>query len=133
MEREDRKMKFRRIAPSVALVLAVVAVCLTPSGVAPRVKAQTAEQARELHETYDLAPGGVVSVNNTSGYVRVTSWNEDRVKVDAVKRGRRDEDFGQVEIQITTRPGRIDIRTIYPRNEDSRVSVDYDLKVPRGA
>jgi DUF4097 and DUF4098 domain-containing protein YvlB len=96
-------------------------------------EAQSAEQSRELHETYDLAPGGVVSVNNTSGYIRVTSWGEDRVKVDAVKRGRRDEDAGQVEIQVTPRPGRIDIRTIYTRNEDSRISVDYDLKVPRGA
>jgi DUF4097 and DUF4098 domain-containing protein YvlB len=104
--------------------------------------AQSAEQSREFHETYDLAPGGVVSVNNTSGYIRVTSWGEDRVKVDAVKRGRRDEDLGQVQIQVTPRPGRpdrpdrpdrIDIRTTYLRNEDGRISVDYDLKVPRGA
>ena len=96
-------------------------------------EAQSAEQSRELHETYDLAPGGVVSVNNTSGYIRVTSWGEDRVKVDAVKRGRRDEDLGQVQIQVTPRSGRIDIRTTYLRNDDSRISVDYDLKVPRGA
>jgi DUF4097 and DUF4098 domain-containing protein YvlB len=95
--------------------------------------AQSAEQSRELRETYDLAPGGVVSVNNTSGYIRVTSWGEDRVKVDAVKRARRDEDLDQVQIQVTTRPGRIDIRTTYLRNEDGRISVDYDLKVPRGA
>src|SRR5215831_11520228 len=79
-------------------------------------EAQSAEQSRELHETYDLAPGGVVSVNNTSGYIRVTSWGEDRVKVDAVKRGRRDEDLGQVQIQVTPRSGRIDIRTTYPRS-----------------
>jgi DUF4097 and DUF4098 domain-containing protein YvlB len=96
-------------------------------------EAQSAEQSRELHETYDLAPGGVVSVNNTSGYIRVTSWGEDRVKVDAVKRSRRDEDLGQVQIQVTPRSGRIDIRTTYLRNDDSRISVDYDLKVPRGA
>jgi DUF4097 and DUF4098 domain-containing protein YvlB len=100
---------------------------------AAQLVARSAEQSRELHETYDLAPGGVVSVNNTSGYIRVTSWSEDRVKVDAVKRGRRDEDSGQVEIQVTPRPDRIDIRTIYPRNEDGQISVDYDLKVPRGA
>ena len=109
---------------------------------APSLKgaaAQSAEQSRELHETYDLAPGGVVSVNNTSGYIRVTSWGEDRVKVDAVKRGRRDEDLGQVQIQVTPRPGRsdrpdrIDIRTVYARGDGDRLSVDYDLKVPRGA
>ncbi|MBO0725217.1 MAG: hypothetical protein J2P52_06430 [Blastocatellia bacterium] len=97
------------------------------------VAAQSAEQSRELHETYDLAPGGVVSVNNTSGYIRVTSWSEDRVKVDAVKRERRDGDAGRIEIQVSPRPGRIDIRTTYPRGGGDRLSVDYDLKVPRGA
>jgi DUF4097 and DUF4098 domain-containing protein YvlB len=100
------------------------------------VGAQSAEQSRELHETYDLAAGGVVSVNNTSGYIRVTSWNEDRVKVDAVQRGgrgRRDEDAGRIEIQVTRRPDRIDIRTIHPQAGGDRFAVDYDLKVPRGA
>ncbi|MBO0857937.1 MAG: DUF4097 family beta strand repeat protein [Chloracidobacterium sp.] len=96
------------------------------------VSRQSAEQ-REFHETYDLTPGGLVSVNNSSGYIRVTSWSEDHVKVDAVKRGRRAEDAGRAEIQVTTRPGRIDIRTIYPRSAGERLSVDYDLKVPRGA
>src|SRR5215471_279397 len=95
------------------------------------VARQVAEQ-REFHETYDLSPGGLVSVNNSSGYIRVTSWSEDRVKVDAVKRGRRDGDAGRAEIQVTPRPGRIDIRTIYPRGGGDRLSVDYDLKVPRG-
>jgi DUF4097 and DUF4098 domain-containing protein YvlB len=99
------------------------------------VGAQSVEQSRELHETYDLAAGGVVSVNNTGGYIRVTSWGEDRVKVDAVQRGgrgRRDEDAGRIEIQVTSRPDRIDIRTIHPQGGD-RFAVDYDLKVPRGA
>jgi DUF4097 and DUF4098 domain-containing protein YvlB len=100
------------------------------------IAAQSDAQSRELHETYELAPGGVVSVKNTSGYIRVTSWNEDRVKVDAVKRGQRGEDASRVEIQVTSRPGRpdrIDIRTLYPRGGGDHLSVDYDLKVPRGA
>jgi DUF4097 and DUF4098 domain-containing protein YvlB len=99
------------------------------------VAAQSAQQSREFHETYDLPQDGVVTIDNTNGYIRVTSWNENRVKVDAVKRARRNEDPGQVEIQVTPRPGRpqrLEIRTIYPRSESS-VSVDYDLKVPRGA
>lgn len=95
--------------------------------------ARSEGQARELRETYDLAQGGAVAVTNSSGYIRVTSWNENRVRVDAVKQGRRDEDFSQVEIQVMARPERIEIRTIYPRSGGSRVSVNYDLKVPRGA
>ncbi len=116
------------------------AICLlTLSGVASPVAAQSAGQTRELHQTYDLAPGGTVAVTNTSGYIRVTSWNENRVKVDAVKRGLSEDEVNQVEIQVITRPDRpdrIEIRTLHPRGvgvRPSRVSVDYDLKVPRTA
>lgn len=119
------------------LFLSLLAFSAVPFPPFPKeVAAQSSEQSRELHETYDLAPGGVISVKNTSGYIRVTSWSEDRVKVDAVKRGRRDEDAGRVGIQVTSSPGRpdrIDIRTIYPRGGADSLSVDYDLKVPRGA
>lgn len=104
-----------------------------PNRAASPALAQSSGQGRELHETYDLTAGGTVAVTNTSGYIRVTSWNENRVKVDAVKRGRRDDDLTEVEIQVANTPGRIEIRTIYPRGRPSRVSVDYDLKVPRTA
>jgi DUF4097 and DUF4098 domain-containing protein YvlB len=93
---------------------------------------QTAGQGREFHETYDLAPNGTISVSNTNGNIRVTSWGESRVKVDAIKRGRQD-DFARVEIQVMARPERIEIRTVYPRGRSTDVSVDYDLKVPRTA
>src|SRR5262249_51527983 len=134
MERENRKMRLRGIAQIAWLALISAAVCLLSlHGAAPRVTAQSAarsvEQGRERHESYDLASGGVVSVNNTSGYIRVTSWNENRVKVDAVKRSRREEEYSQVEIQVTPGPGRIEIRTIYPREQVGGVSVDYHLKV----
>lgn len=102
------------------------------SRAAATVAAQAAPQARELHETYDLTPGGVVAINNISGYIRITSWNENRVKVDAVKRARQDEDVSQIEIQVLAQAGRVELRTLYPRRA-SNVWVDYDVKVPRTA
>ncbi len=89
----------------------------------------------ELHKTYPLTPNGTVSVTNVSGYIRITSWNENRVQVDAVKRGDRD-DFAQVEIRVTDSPDRLEINTIYPRNfwrGRNHLEVVYELKVPRGA
>ena len=131
-------MKFRGIATIGRLALIASAACLTQFDDAPRVAArsttqtaaQPAGQFRELRQTYDLTPNGAVSIYNTSGYIRVTSWNENRVRVEAVKRG---EETGPVEVQVMPGPGRLDIRTIYPRPGGSRVSVDYDIKVPRGA
>lgn len=89
----------------------------------------------ELHKTYPLTPNGTVSVANVSGYIRVTSWNENRVQVDAVKRGDQ-ADFSQVEIRVSDSPDRLEITTIYPRNfwrGKNHVEVNYDVKVPRGA
>lgn len=88
---------------------------------------------RELHETYNLNPDGTVSVSNTSGNIRVTTWNENRVQVDAVKQARREEDWPLVEIRVTSRPERLEILTIYPRGRSNTTSVEYTLKVPRSA
>jgi len=127
-------MKIREVAPIwLMALLCWVAFLWLLSHAASSVIAQSSGQGRELHETYDLAAGGTVAVTNTSGYIRVTSWNENRVKVDAVKRADRDEDVSQVEIQVTNTPDRVEIRTVYPRARPSRISVDYDLKVPRTA
>ncbi len=94
--------------------------------------AQTQRQA-EFHETYNLEPGGTVSVSNVSGYIRVTGWNENRVRVDAVKRAHSSSaDLDQVEIQVTARPDRVEVRTVYHRRS-VKVSVDYDVRVPRSA
>lgn len=89
----------------------------------------------ELHKSYPLAPNGTVSLTNLSGTIRITGWNENRVQVDAVKRGNQEE-FSQVEIRVTESPDRLEITTIYPRNNwrgRNQVEVVYDLKVPRGA
>ncbi|HEX4945588.1 MAG TPA: DUF4097 family beta strand repeat-containing protein [Blastocatellia bacterium] len=89
----------------------------------------------ELHQSYPLNANGTVSVNNISGFIRVTGWNENRVQVDAVKRGNQ-EDFAQVEMRVTASPERLQIETIYPRmnwGRNRNVWVEYELKVPRGA
>lgn len=114
-----------------ALLCSAIGGLLLSCAIAP-VAAQAAPQARELHETYDLAPGGIIAISNTSGYIRITSWNENRVKVDAVKRARQDEDPSQIEIQVTTQPTRLELRTINSHRAPN-VWVDYDVKVPRTA
>lgn len=100
------------------------------------VPAQSGSQnPAELHETYDLNPGGTVSVQNVSGYIRVTGWDENKVRVDAIKRPQRgSEDLSRVEIRVLATADRVEIRTLYPRSDrGADISVDYDLKVPRSA
>jgi DUF4097 and DUF4098 domain-containing protein YvlB len=97
--------------------------------------AARAQESAEFHQSYPLDAGGTVSVTNGSGYIRVTGWGENRVQVDAVKHGPQGQ-LDQIEIQVTARPDRVEIRTIIPRtsfNFRGNRSVDYDVKVPRGA
>jgi DUF4097 and DUF4098 domain-containing protein YvlB len=119
-----------------AIRLSALALIVVWCGGAVAVRAQESG----MHETYNLTPGGILSVNNTNGYIRVTTWDENRVRVDAVKQGGRGEDLSLVQIDVNAQPGAIYIKTIYPgdMNSDRRgrgnaVLVNYDLKVPRSA
>lgn len=99
--------------------------------------AQTATTNRdELHQTYDLSPGGTVSVTNLSGYIRITTWDENRVRLDAVKRGSPTDGYpGGVQVNAT--PSVIVIRAVAGQTDlrvrERQGDVDIDLKVPRTA
>jgi len=100
-----------------------------------------AQNPNEFHKTFPLNPGGTVSVNTISGTIRVSSWDENQVKIDAVKTADREQDLAFVDIQVDATPAGITIRTLYtggvrggnPRRIGSTVSVNYDIKVPRSA
>ncbi len=111
----------------------LLAVLLTV--VCGSVEARLAQTANpdEVHETYPLSAGGTVSVTNLHGYIRVTSWDENRVQVDAIKRGPRREEFAEVQIQVSSNPGSLVLRAIHQRRSSGNVTVDFDLKVPRSA
>jgi DUF4097 and DUF4098 domain-containing protein YvlB len=93
--------------------------------------AQTVE--REFNYTFSLIEGGVVSVENANGDIRIKGWDQDRVEVKATKRG--DEDvIDLVKIEIDSTPERLKIETVYPRfRKDIRVSVHYELLIPGSA
>src|SRR5262245_2580567 len=44
------------------------------------------ELTEEFHQTYQLSPTGRVSIANINGDVHINVWNQNSVKVDAVKR-----------------------------------------------
>lgn len=127
------------------MALAIVIGCLLMAGggkqlfsvrAAGQQTGQAGSQDREFHQTYDLAPNGTVGIFNTSGNIRVTTWNENRVKVDAVKHSRREEDYARVRVEVNATPNRVEIRAVYPSGVNWRgggVSVDFEVKMPRTA
>lgn len=99
--------------------------------------------------TYDLSAGSAFSLSNVNGRVRVTSWDQPRVKVHAEKsvRTRNAEDAKQamaaLRIDVTARPGELKIETHTPKSGDDwgilqllsgshvESNVDYEIVVPR--
>src|SRR5918993_3252417 len=98
------------------------------------------ELTEEFHQTYPLSPTGRVHISNINGDVHINVWDQNSVRVDAVKRAYSQERLSEATINVTNTEDSVKIKTDYPRNqnfggnrEDSAASVEYTLTVPRGA
>ena len=100
-----------------------------------------AEVSEEFHQTYALNGGGSVELRNVNGDVRITAWDRNEVKVDAVKSARTKERMDEAQIVVEASGNRVFIKTQYPEhdltfsdeNVNNPASVEYTLMVPRGA
>ena len=126
-----------------ALMLAVIIGLLTTG--ASATWTQSREMLREeFSQTYPLAAGGRVGLENINGAVRISAWDRNEVKVDAVKMSYTAERLKEAEIIVNATTDAIHIKTKYPtdslswsRDEPRRynnpASVEYTLTVPRNA
>ena len=97
--------------------------------------------SEEFHQTYALAPDGRIELDNINGPVHISSWDQNQVKVDAVKYADTKERLDEAKIEIDARNDSISIRTKYPDHNQSwnwgsqnnPASVEYTLTVPRTA
>ncbi len=131
-------MRRRRIAE-----IAVIAVMLAGG-------AHTAfsEATEEFNRTYSLREGAPVRVSNVSGKVVISTWDDSRAEVRAVKRTRGDrEELSRASVEVHA-DGVLDIETRYQQGSgggsflswlfggngsNSNVSVDYFIRIPKTA
>ena len=94
-----------------------------------------AEERAEFHQSYPLTANGEVAVHNINGWIHVTAWDRNEVKVDAVKNGRSQQDLDEAQIVVEASAGSVQIRTKYPEHNHGNhsASVDYTITVPGGA
>jgi hypothetical protein len=109
------------------------------------LQAHASEQGSEMeefHQTYPLAAGGRIELENINGAVHISAWDRNEVKVDAVKRAWSKQRLDEAKIQINTSDNSISIRTEYPEHnhtfwtdgrENQPASVEYTLTIPRNA
>lgn len=136
-----RGMVLEPITPSIFMITRtfLVSVTLAILAVQPRPGIAGEPVVVELHQSMPLAKDGAVSVQNVNGFIRLTGWDKDEVRLDAVKRGRTQAEVDEVKVEISAETGRVKIVTQYPDRtlfgfrKNNRATVDYTLKVPRTA
>jgi DUF4097 and DUF4098 domain-containing protein YvlB len=98
--------------------------------------------SEEFHQTYALTADGRIELDNINGDVHISSWDQNQVKVDAVKYADTKERLDEAKIEIDSRNDSLSIRTHYPDHHQSwnwgshnnnPASVEYTLTVPRTA
>jgi DUF4097 and DUF4098 domain-containing protein YvlB len=122
------------------MTLAALSLTVADSG-----RAQTttrAELTEEFHQTYPLSANGRVALSNINGSVKISAWDRNEVKVDAVKRAHTPERLREAQIKVDANSGAIEIETEYPEyrwtdrdteRHENPATVEYTLTVPRGA
>ncbi len=107
-------------------------------------KVKADEVREEFHQSYPLSDNGRITVENLNGGVRISVWDKNEVKVDAVKKAYRRERFDEAKIEVNATADSVRIRTRYPdrgqtfNDEESRrygnpATVEYSLTIPRRA
>jgi DUF4097 and DUF4098 domain-containing protein YvlB len=102
------------------------------------------ELTEEFHQTYPLNATGRVSIENINGGVRISVWDQNMVKVDAVKRAYKKERLDEAKVDVSTTADSVRIRTEYPdrnqsfsdsesRRYNNPAEVEYTLTIPRKA
>jgi len=95
----------------------------------------------EFHQTYPLTPNGRIELDNINGPVHISTWDQNEVKVDAIKSADEKERLDEAKIEVDSGKDYISIRTKYPGHDhtfnwgshDNPASVEYTLTVPRAA
>jgi DUF4097 and DUF4098 domain-containing protein YvlB len=121
------------------ITLAALGLTAADSG---RAQSSRPEVTEEFHQTYPLSASGRVSLSNINGGVRISAWDRNEVKVDAVKRAYTQERLREAQINVDAGSGAIEIETEYPEyrwdgrdreRHENPATVEYTLTVPRNA
>lgn len=88
-------------------------------------------EKEEINRMIDVEDGVVLEVYNRNGSVKISSWDENRIELHAVKRGTLGSKLDEVQVEVNTVESGLVIETVY-LNDRINISVSYELKVPAG-
>jgi len=92
-----------------------------------------AQQQEEFQKSLPLSAGGSFRLSNVNGDVKVSTWKEAKVEIKALKRTKKSADnLEKVKIEVSESAGAVSVETVYPKHDNTGVSVDYIVQVPEG-
>jgi hypothetical protein len=128
----------RRLASWLGTILGTICALLLV--VAQGHASESRQYTEEFHQTYPLAAGGRVELDNINGAVHITAWDRNEVKVDAVKYAGTKQRLDEAKIEVAAGSDYVSVRTKYPSHDhtfnggwNDPGGVEYTLSVPRGA
>ena len=89
---------------------------------------------QEFQQSYSLSAGGTVLIENVYGDVKITAWDRDEVRIEAVKSASDVRRLQDAQIVVASAAGMLSIRTQYSQADPAEpASVEYRVTVPRTA
>lgn len=85
-------------------------------------------ETETFDKTYDVSPGTRFEILNRDGSIDISGWNQDRIKIHAVKKTRWSGKLENVAIEVSS-GSNFRVETIHVL-KNPKVSVNYDIKVP---
>lgn len=84
--------------------------------------------AQDFRQSFNLAPGGTITIKNVSGDVNIKGYDGSAVEVTAYKEGR---DRDQVEVENLSTANRVSLRADYAEHCNCDASLRFEVRVPR--
>ena len=98
------------------------------------LRADNPPASQEFQHSYSLAPHGRIRIENRYGDVRITAWDRDEVRIEAVKSAADEERLADASIVVDSTAEQLVVRTQYAGAEsEAPASVEYRITVPRTA
>ena len=85
-------------------------------------------RAQEFRQSFNLAPGGSITIKNVSGDINITGYDGAAVEVSAYKEGR---DRDMVEVENLSTAGHVFLRAKYADECNCDASLKFEVRVPR--
>ena len=85
----------------------------------------------DFHYTWDMQPGGKLSLETGNGSVEIAGWDQNKVEISGAKYGSTEAIRDQIKVEIDHRPDSVAIRTIRPSIHNGGGGARYVIHVPR--